>query len=77
MADRLTANQLFGHLMASGWKSFGRNARRMAWLAARYYTGVESLADLRQHTQSRPVSDDYCLRPMLSQDEFQTIIDLR
>ena len=47
------------------------------WIAARYYAGVESLEQLRDHAKSRPVTDNHIMPPELSEDEVQEIVSLR
>ena len=52
-------------------------SKKMVWLAARYYAGVDSLADLRRCAERVPISRDFTLDPVLTREEVATIIMLR
>lgn len=64
----LTANSIFRSLSTTpGWATCSRKVR---WLAARYYAGVDSVDELRRCAEKGP--GDY--RPLLTVDEVATII---
>ena len=57
--------------------SWSQKSSMVRWIAARYYAGVESLEQLRDHAKSRPVTDNHIMPPELSEDEVQEIVSLR
>lgn len=71
----MTAFELYQELNKTSWRT-ERPAVR--WLACRYYTGVDSLAQLRAMSQPQVIGyDDQTIRPILTQDEVDRIILLR
>ena len=50
---------------------------RARWLAARYYSGADTLDDLQRQGRDIPISRNFSLAPMLSAEEVAEIIRLR
>ena len=77
----MKAAQLFRELSRESW--WASQPRKMRWIAARYYAGVESFEELKARGESRPVLDqtprhgDYWQPAELSADQIQQIIRLR
>ena len=50
---------------------------KVRWLASRYYAGVDSVTQLWAATKPIPVSRDFNLNPVLTEDVVREIIRLR
>lgn len=70
----MKANTLYNEL--SKVAHWAAQSRKVRWLAARYYAGVESLAELRSHSTPQPFGD-YTLPALLTPAQVEMIIQLR
>lgn len=77
----MKATQLARELQAE--RFWATQPKAVVVLAARYYAGIDSLEQLRHMAEpavygtNRWTGEDKFLRPTLTEDQVQTIIDLR
>ena len=76
----MSAHALFRSLMGEpGWAAQGR---KVCWLAARYYAGVDSRSDLMELTVHQPCletayGDVIWQKPILTVETVQEIVRMR
>jgi hypothetical protein len=69
----MRAYDIYCNLSSEEWWS--KQSRKVRWLAARYYAGVESLDELIGHT--RKCESGWVRNPLLIVDEMRLIVSLR
>lgn len=76
---RMTVGEIKREL--SKTQFWGSQPRQVLILAARYYAGVDSLAQLRHMAEpaisSSGLYGDHYIRPTLTPEQVRTIVDLR
>lgn len=71
----MTAYTIYRELSTTVW--WAGQPRKVRWLAARFYSGADSLAVLRSHAEAQPVFRANYLRPLLTEEQVRDIIELR
>jgi len=68
----MNAYQYFKHLsLVPGWAA---QTRKVRWLAARYYAGVDSLSQLQEMAEPQISSRGNWREPILSETQVDSII---
>jgi hypothetical protein len=75
----MSAYRLFSVLMSEEW--WAAQGRKVCWLAARYYVGIDSFNDLMALTDHQPCLERHgretLQKPMLSIEQVRDIVRLR